>query len=195
MNDERRQSPRLPLPAPLDGWFGDFSVVLLDISASGARIEHTEDIEPGARALLRFFWRDEEFELMAETANQAGNQRGLRFVDRSERLEAVVDGALAELQVAYEANARGDREANVFGDETITAASRNIGTAYVTWIFSPAGWTSRRSLLPDQPEDGFTISSAEPEEQVSLLRQTWETGDEESRRMTRLLAEMSNSGG
>lgn len=195
MIDERRQNPRLTLPAPLDGWFGDFAVVLLDLSATGARIEHEEEIEPGGRALLRFFWKDDEFELMAETANHDGHQRGLRFVDRSEKLEQLVNASLEELNSAYEANARGDREANVFGDETITAASRNLGTGFVTWSFSAGGWTSRRSLLPDQPDDGFTISSAEPEEQVSLLRQTYELGDEEARRMTRMLAEMSNSGG
>ena len=46
-------------------------------------------------------------------------------------------------------------------------------------------------MLPDQPENGFTVSAAEPDDQVELLCQTYESGDEESRRLTRLLAELS----
>jgi hypothetical protein len=49
--------------------------------------------------------------------------------------------------------------------------------------------------IADQPADGFTIAAGETEDQVALLCQTYESGDEEARRMTRMLAELSVAGG
>ena len=53
------------------------------------------------------------------------------------------------------------------------------------------GWKHRRSLLPDQPPDGFTIHANVSSEEVDLLCRTYETGDAEARRLTRLMAELS----
>jgi hypothetical protein len=61
----------------------------------------------------------------------------------------------------------------------------------VTWTLEEKGWKKRPSLLPDQPDNGFTLAASEPEEQVALLRKTYENGDTEQRRLTRLLAELS----
>ena len=95
---------------------------------------------------------------------------------------------------ALEANARGDREANVIGEETITSAWRQPATGFVRWIFSASGWKTERSLLPDQPPDGFTIAAGEADHQVQLLCRTYEGGDTEARRLTRMLAELSVAG-
>ena len=48
-----------------------------------------------------------------------------------------------------------------------------------------------RAVLPDQPEDGFTVSTNETQEQIDLLCNTYETGDDEAKRMTRMIAELS----
>jgi hypothetical protein len=61
----------------------------------------------------------------------------------------------------------------------------------VSWILEEGGWRRRQALIPDQPDDGFTVSASEPDEQVALLRMTYEKGDAEQRRLTRLLAELS----
>ncbi|GAC1396238.1 MAG: hypothetical protein NVSMB68_13020 [Thermoanaerobaculia bacterium] len=94
---------------------------------------------------------------------------------------------------APEANMEGDRQRNIIsGDETLTTASAGLRAAgFVTWTLLPDGWKRRKSLLPDQPENGFTLAASEPEDQVALLRNTYENGDEEARRITRLLAELS----
>lgn len=192
MSDERRQFQRLTLTEPLDGWFGDYAIRLVDVSATGALIEHDEEIEVSSRALLRFWWRGEEVEITAEIVRHADHQAGLHFVEESETLRALIATSASEMLLALEANARGDRDANIVGDETITSAwgARSIG--YVRWIFNEDGsWRSERALLPDQPEDGFTIAASEAQEQVALLRSTYESGDEESRRLTRMFAELS----
>ena len=191
--DERRQFQRLNLLSPLDGWFGDYSVRLIDVSATGAQLESDETIPDDARALLRFYWRGEEVELLAETARQLDGRIGVRFVEDTGALRNLIAASAAELLQAQEANARGDRERNVIGDETLTAASvsRSGDDGFVTWLFLDGSWKRSRSLLPDQPENGFTIGASEPEEQVQMLRQTYEAGDAEARRLTRLLAELS----
>ena len=187
---ERREFQRLQLSTPLDGWFGDWSITLVDVSATGARIAHEEKAIPdGSRALLRFWWRGEEIELTAETVHDSG----LRFVDGHDVMRRLIADSVREVLRAQEANAAGDREANVVGDSTLTSASQHLGTSFVVWRFVDGAWKSRPSFLPEQPQDGFTVSSAEPPDQVELLCRTYESGDAEARRLTRLLAELSVS--
>lgn len=192
MSDERRHFQRLTLVEPLDAWFGDFPVRLIDVSATGALVEHDEPIPSDARALLRFWWRGEEVEVTAETVRRADNRTGLHFLDESDALCRLIASSATEMLLALEANARGEREANLVGDETLTAAWRRPAKGYVRWIFDhAAGWQSEQSAVADQPEDGFTIAAAEPDDQVALLCRTYESGDAEAKKLTRMLAELS----
>jgi hypothetical protein len=194
VDDERRQFQRLNFSKPIDGWFGDYAVRLRDISANGALVEHDDEIEEGSRALLRFCFRREEVELLAETVRRSDGSSGLHFLESSETLNKVLAESAVELLMAQEANASGDREHNVIGDETLTSASGafrvHLG-AYVTWTLEGDAWKCRHSMLPDQPPNGFTVSAQEDETQVAMLCRTYADGDEEARRLTRLLAELS----
>jgi len=192
VSDERRQFQRLTLVQPVDGWFGDYAVQLLNVSASGALIECDEPIPVDARGLLRFFWRGTEVEVLAETARSGDGRTAMAFVEESEVLRSLIADSAKELLRAQEANASGNRAANVIGDETLTAASaRAHAGSFVTWVLGEEGWKTHRSLLPDQPPDGFTVSAGEPEEQVELLCRTYESGDAQARHLTRMLAELS----
>jgi hypothetical protein len=191
VSDERRHFQRLTLLEPLDAWFGDYAVRLIDVSATGALIEYDEAIPADARALLRFWWRGEEVELMAETARTLESRSGLHFLEENEALCRLIAGSATEMLIALEANARGDREANVVGDETLTAAWRRPMSGFVRWIFADDSWRSERSAHADQPENGFTIAAAEPDDQVALLCRTYESGGTEARQLTRMLAELS----
>lgn len=192
MSDERRAFQRLTLREPLDGWFGDYAVRLVDVSASGAQLEHDEPIPADAHGRLRFWWRGEELEILAKTARSIHeNRTGVQFMEESDALNAQIATSAEELLRAIEANARGDREANVIGDETLTAASRTLLSGFVRWTLSDGGWDGKLTGDPTQPEHGFTISASEPDDEVAMLRRTYETGDAESRSLTRMLAEMS----
>ena len=192
MNDDRRVYQRLTLTEPLDGWFGDFTVRLVDVSATGAQIEHDDHIPDDARGLLRFFWRGYEVEVLASTARVIQeNRKGLHFLEQNETLRTLIAGSAADLFRALEANASGDRLANVIGDETLTSAWQRPIAGYVEWTLTDGVWSARPRRDSEQPENGFTISAAEPDEQVELLRTTYESGDSEARRLTRMLAELS----
>jgi len=192
MTEERRGFQRLNLVRPIDGWFGDYAVRLVDVSATGALMECDETIPADSRALLRFWWRDSELEILAETARQDVNRCAVVFVDSDDVLTGLIADSARELLRAQEANAAGDRARNVVADQTLTAASAGHGGAgYVTWVLKSDGWKHRPSLLPDQPSDGFTIAASEPQEQVEILCRTYESGDAEARTLTRMLAEIS----
>jgi hypothetical protein len=192
VTEDRRVYQRLTLSEPLDGWFGDFSVRLVDVSATGAQIEHEEPIPGDSRALLRFWWSGEEVEILAETARLIHpNRCGVRFLEESDALRTLIAKSAADVLRALEANAAGDRTANVVGDETLTSVWRSHATGYIRWELRDGHWTPHHSHTADQPENGFTISAAEAEEQVTMLRRTYEAGDAEARRLTRMLAELS----
>jgi PilZ domain len=193
--DERRHYQRLTLVEPLDGWFGDFAVRLIDVSATGAQIECDDPIPDDARALLRFYWRGHEVEVLAKTARTMNRRCGLHFLEDNESLCHLIAQSATEMIVALEANARGDRESNVVGDETITSAWRRPASGFVRWILHAGGWHSEHCPTAEQPHDGgFTIAAGESDEQVALLCHTYESGDAEARRLTRMLAELSVAG-
>jgi hypothetical protein len=195
VSEERRAHQRINLPKAIDGWFGDFFIRLLDISASGARVEHEDPIPEDSRALLRFSWKGEDVEILAERVRGYANSSGVRFLEESETIFRLVAQAATDILLAQEANALGNREANILdGDETLTAASAGARLAikkFVVWQFDGSNWTQEVSLLPDQPPNGFTVSAGEPEEEVEMLCRSYESGNEEARRMIRALAEIS----
>ena len=193
MTDERRKYQRLHLTKPVDGWFGEYPVRLLDVSALGARIETDEEIPIGARGLLRFFWRDRQLEIMAETIRTETDLAGLRFLDDSESLRELLATSATDLLRAQEANLRGDRARNILrDDETLTAASAGAAMlGYLQFSLENGVWIRRRVFIPEQPSEGFTVAASEPAEQIEMLCKTYEAGDAETRRMTRLFAELS----
>ena len=193
MSDERRAYQRLTLVEPLDGWFGDFPVRLIDVSASGAQIEHEETIPDDARALLRFFWRNQEVEILAETARTIQTHRaGVRFLEDNDVLRTLLANSTADVIRALEANARGDRAQNVIGEETLTSAWRRPASGFVQWIFDEdGGWRAVPSDDRDQPENGFTISAAEEDDQVEMLCDDYRRMDGETKQLIRLLARIT----
>jgi hypothetical protein len=190
---ERREYQRLALTKPLAGRFIKMKIRLLDVSATGALIEADTEIPSGKLGTLTFTWRKHKVKIKAEAVRTMSDQAGLKFTEDSDQLRELIAESATEVLRAQEANMDGDRVRNIIsGDETLTSASAGLRAAgYVTWTLQPEGWKRRKSLLPDQPENGFTLAASEPEDQVALLCKTYENGNEEQRRLTRLLAELS----
>ncbi len=191
--DERRQYQRLNITQPVDGWFGDFPVMIVEVSADGAKIVHDDPLPPGSRGLLRFTWRGEDLELTGEIVRSDGARSGVHLLDDSPELRRLIVDAGTELLRAQEANANGDRARNVVGDGTLTAASAAVGdrSGYLQYRLTGGVWKCRHMLIPEQPANGFTVSSNETQEQIDLLCTTYASGDEEAKRITRMIAEAS----
>lgn len=197
VSDERREYQRLFLTKPISGFFGDHPVHVVDVSARGAQVVGQilleNPIPLGTRLPLRFAFRNDELCLEAVVVRLVVDRCGVHFVGDCVRLRELMHESALELLRAREANAAGDRDHNVIGEESLTAASRAawLSRAYVIYEFREGKWQMRPALVPDQPPDGFTISAAETPDQIDLLCRTFESGDDEARKMIRMVAELS----
>ena len=192
MQEDRRLYQRLHLTEPLPARFGRSKVRLLDVSATGALADSKKPLAVDSKGVLHFSWRGRDVAIHAQVVRTTDRESGLHFTEESAVLWELISESAEEVLRAQRANMEGDRESNVVGEQTLTSASAGLGASgYVVWTLTDGAWKKRRALLGDHPDDGFCVSAAEPADQVELLRQTWENGDEETRRMTRLLAELS----
>jgi hypothetical protein len=176
---------------PIDGRFEDHAVRILDLSTAGARIESESEIPVSTHGKLRFTWRKQQIEASAQVVRAGDGEQGLRFNEESGVIRRLISEANAEVRRAQAANALGLREQNIIdGDQTLTAASA-AARSLVVWTFDGAAWSSRKAMLPDQPDDGFTVAAAESSEQVEQLRKSYEDGDADARNLIRRLASLS----
>jgi hypothetical protein len=184
---------KLNLTAPLDGWFGDFAVRLVKVGAHDAQIVHDDELPVGSRGLLTFVWQTIDVEITAEVQRTAGQRSGVKFVEENETLNKLVRDSAGELLRAQEANALGDRERNVIGGGTLTAASQGarLGRTFLIYELTDGKWKARKSDTADQPENGFAVLADESEEQIDLLCKAFEDGDEEARRVMKIIAQLS----
>lgn len=183
---------KLNLTQPLDGTFGEVSVRLVKVGARDAQIVHEEDLDPGTRAPLRFVWRTVDIEVPAEVVRTAGSRSALALEEHA-TLQRLVDESAEELRRAQEANAMGDREGNVIGDGTLTAASHGarLGRKFLIYELRDGQWRCHTAQVPKHPDNGFAVFADESEEQIEMLCHAFESGDEEARRTTKILAQIS----
>ena len=205
------------------------SVVLIDISIHGARIEHHTQINAGAEGRLNFEWEGRPISLESTVVRTklerfSGGADGLMvyhsglfFRKSSPEFERVlremITWYITRAMEEQKANARGDEPPSVehmpiFRSGVLAANHSDVAQSLEMSSLLPAArivkessyiscrlvrnqWKRTRTTDPGQPEDGFTVSSAEDEAQIEVLCDTYRISDEEGRRLIRMLAEMS----
>lgn len=183
MTDERRAFQRLDLTRPVEGAFGGVPLQIVEVSARGVLATTDRLLQRGARGVVRFQWRGETIEADAAVAWCENGRAGFRLEEVPEVLRRLIEDSVTELLKAQEVR---DYTPNVVDEESFPVAD-----IYVIYTLDDGVWTRRASLLPDQPPNGFTIAQSEPADHVELLCRTFERGDAETRRLTRLFAELS----
>ena len=219
--EEKRAFQRLQLAEPIPASLNDSYAMLLDLGVTGALVEHSLPVEVGSRARLKFKHEGKPIEMECEVVRSTSPQplptgvlpfpaldigprnfqTGVRFLramgDSDESLRLMLADHVDKILRAQQANAMGNRDANVIdGDATITrlgAALRGADAGFLIFRLTSAGWKKTPSLLPEQPEDGFTVAAFEDEEHLKGLCRAYENADQEGRRLIRLMAELSIS--
>ena len=183
---------KLNLTKPLDAWFGDTEVRVVKVAADNAQIVHEEELQPGAKGPLRFVWRMNDIEVDAELVSTAGSRSRLMLHSNGD-LQNLVRESAQELRRAQEANAVGDRERNVVGDGTLTAASQGarLGRGYLAYELRDGKWKCRITKDAKQPAEGFTVFADESDEQIESLCKTFEDGDAEARKTMQIIAQIT----
>lgn len=210
LQPNRRRVERIQLPEPINGMLGVLSVQILDIGLMGAKIQHDEPLDEGASSHLRFFWRGDEINVLARVTRgvtatgQYGEeifQSGLEFLEASgdsgKVLRELITAHVTRLLEEQKANARGERDDSAVPflrmslDEDVSRRNPGI-VSYVTYRLSEDGtWLESIAESPKQPEEGFTVLSSLGEQEVDLLKKSYEAADKNSRHLIRAIAEMS----
>lgn len=202
----------MKLERPLFARFGPIGVIILDLTEKGARIEHLVYLERGRAQPLRFEWERKVYEATAQVKackvhrfaagddGQTVYQSGLEFTDYAETGEdalrdmttTIVARSLAE-QVA---NLRGSvRYPEDGGKRVIKGGDAEtdmpIDRGYVRCNFLGDRFEKKWSRSPDQPTLGFTISAAEPSENIDQLCDTYLKGNADDRKLIGILARLS----
>lgn len=217
---ERRHFQRLEFEEPLVAYFGTIDAEIVDLSLQGARIIHVQPLANGRTGRLRFRWLGHSVAVEAEVVrcrierSVSGSSlysSGLRY-----RTEGQTAGALREVIANQVLRALEEQVANAHGNfipfsERMTifrSADRltvrppggqrhtvpEAAKAYLACTLLDSGWRKTATTSPAQPYAGFTVSAYEDPEHVELLCRTYQAADEPTRRMIRMLAEMSLAG-
>ncbi|HVR43989.1 MAG TPA: PilZ domain-containing protein [Thermoanaerobaculia bacterium] len=215
----RRHFQRLHFAEPLVGQFGPIEVEIIDLSLDGARLIDLQPVAIGRRADLRFRWLDREVSIDSEVVRckferkaerGAGNIYGcgLRYVDPGgQGVGALREIISAQVMRALEeqiANAKGTfipmaeritlfRSVDVLTLRPPAPQTHRISArrSFTSCLLGDRGWRTVATADPAQPPEGFTVSDLEDPKHVDLLCRTYQRADGQTRRMIRMLAELS----
>lgn len=190
----------LRLAKPIPAMFGDQRVMVLDLGPTGALLSGQCDSEQGDEQELTFL--DGRGNVKVHGLVTAIADHGLsphrdllvRFQDRGAGLVEFIARYEEQIRLAEVANAEGDIAHNVIdGDRMLSdlGAAARANEPYLCCRLQAGRWTCEVTSNSIQPRDGFTISAAETEEQVALLRLAYEEADEHGRNALREFAAAS----
>ncbi len=188
----------LRLAKPIPAKLGAETMLMLDLGPSGALLSGRCSYTSGMEHELSFM--DGRVKARCLITGVADHHLTpdtdvlVRFLDHSERLADFISGYQAQIRRAEAANAEGDAARNVIdGDRMLSdlgSAARSQQT-FLRCQLGAGGWSRERSDRRDQPADGFTISAAETEDQVTLLQLAYEEAGEHERALLREFAATS----
>ncbi len=214
MTGERRQhSGRITFRMPRAATFGSHKVVLSDLGSSGAGIRHREQIAPGAIDQLTFRLEREQHSIRCVLRRSrlelvdVGNKKA--YIYHSGLQFAALEGSTVSIRNAIRkrverallrqrADAWADPSVMKGVDESSGSFSTDLLTSWMNArpfircrLDEKGRWEQERVDDSEQPERGFTISADEKEEDVALLRRTYEIASAEQKSLIRLFARLS----
>ncbi|PYQ31353.1 MAG: hypothetical protein DMF56_05515 [Acidobacteria bacterium] len=208
--DERRHFQRLLLTKPILALARGTSALILDLGITGALLEHYGEAAPGERMNLLFRWMSNDVDLACEVVRSEVvrpiggdhvspvSHTGVHFTgakgDSLELLKDLIATQVGRVLAAQRANAAGEWMSLDAGDmilEDLGRARRMRTSGFVSYRLKDGKWWRIPTRSTAQPSDGFTVAAYEDEEEVHTLCAAYERANEESRRLIRLVAELS----
>ena len=190
----------LRLAKPIPATFGGERVLVLDLGPSGALLSGRWDYAQGTEHELVFLDGRGNVKVRGLVTGVADHglspHRDLlvRFHEPGVGLAEFIARYEEQIRRAQEANAEGQSERNVIdGDRTLAdlGAAARSNEPFLRCRLNAGVWTREITASREQPPDGFTISAAETEDQVTLLQLAYEESDEDERNALREFAAVS----
>lgn len=199
-HEVERQFERIHFEHPIEGRLGGQKVVLLDLAIGGARVLGTVKLKPGATPELYIEWEGHPIRLkctvtrctiqtfVSGTSDKSTYEIGVQIM---EALEG--DRVIRELIAYYVIRALEEQQANWNGVPPIGPYVHVEGKSgrYRRCELFEGNWKVTPTTRPEQPINGFTVSAETPPRYLDMLCETYEKTDDEGRRLTRILAELS----
>jgi hypothetical protein len=203
--EDRRRFHRVHLDSPLPAYLRDVPVQLLDLSLNGARVVSDARFSPGSEHDLIFDWNEHSARLTSEVvrctlfsfAKAPGEkslyQSGLRFKETV----GDSDRVLRELIASYVIRALEEQKANARGLPPLGPYAFVVGKGdrYRRCELVDGKWRRTDTTRADQPSNGFTISADISPYYIDLLCETYQRADDEGKKLTQTLAQLSISKG
>ncbi|HEY6195791.1 MAG TPA: hypothetical protein VI504_12180 [Candidatus Eisenbacteria bacterium] len=190
----------MQLAKPIPATFGEQRVVVLDIGASGALLSGQCDYEQGTEHELSFVDGGGNVKVrglvtaIADHGLSAHRDLLVRFHEPGTGLSEFIARYREQIHRARVANAEGEIENNVIdGDRMLSdlGAAARSNEPFLRCRLNAGLWTREITASREQPPDGFTISAAETDDQVTLLRLAYEESDDDGRNALREFAAAS----
>ena len=187
----------LRLAKPIPATFGGHRVLILDLGPSGALLTGECDVQQGSEHELAFVDGRGNVRVrglvtgVADHGESAERDLLVRFESPGVGLADFIAHYEAQIHRAELANAEGDLAQNVIdGDRMLSdlGAAARSNEPFLRCTLHAGRWTREITATRTQPPDGFTISAAETEDQVTLLQLAYEESDADGRRALREFA-------
>jgi hypothetical protein len=190
----KREFERVHFELPIPGQLSGQRVQLLDLAIGGARLLGTTPVIPASTHELRIDWEGQTIRLKCEVTRCVMQE--INSYDIGVRIvQAVADSnrAMHHLIATFVLRAIDEQRANWDGKEPIGPYVHVEGKSdrYKRCEWLNGEWKVNPTKRPEQPLNGFTVSAEVSPHLLNLLRETYETTDDEGRRLLRILAELS----
>ena len=187
-----RQTPRVILRTPRRGRFGNDEVLVLEMGLGGAKFEHAARLDVG---------RVETFgcgplategvvkhSVLLPAKQGVVYQSGVSFtkIGKAEH-DLLLDLLVHEAQeqvIEWESNLQGVERPSA----RRPARKSAVALRFLALRRGPRGWEQRVTSDPNQPGDGITVVDGTAEEDIAVLKETYESADESMRELMRRVA-------
>jgi hypothetical protein len=194
LDRDRRVSPRFRFDDPLPAMLGRRDVLLVDLSAGGARVRHQMPVNPGDTQRLRFTYRGECFDGIGQVLDshyitigtkQPLYESRLRFSGKSEEATAAIDTVM-EMMLRHR-----ERQwtQNLIGSRSSRAAAReDVEEPGIRCRYIGNRWRMEKVHSQEIPDDGFVVPARFDVGEIRVICAAYEQLDADGRQLLRLLA-------
>ncbi len=188
-----RHTPRVLLRRPRRGRLDDGEVLVLEMGLGGAKFEHPARLEVGftgtfscgplaTTAVVRH-------SILLPTPTGFVFHSGVEFSDLGPTENALLLDLLVheakEQVVEWESNLAGQVPLEPKRGHSLHSS---VAPRFISLKLLPSGWDRSVTADPNQPLNGVTMVDGTPEEEIKMLRETYEAADQPMRELMRRVA-------
>ncbi|HSY48245.1 MAG TPA: hypothetical protein VLC46_05495 [Thermoanaerobaculia bacterium] len=194
----------MTLVRPLAARVGTARVFVLEASLNGLSVAHQGNIPAvGFTCVIVFEWDSIPVTLECQITRNTlqrlarNDQEKSVYHSSMEIVRASVEAmkTLRDMITSLVARALDEQKANARGIPAVAAQTFQTGKGnqFLRYELLNGKWRRTETTRPDQPMNGFTISAEEAQEHIDLLCETYMSSDDASRKLIKLMAELSIS--